>query len=430
MTESQAIEYIHSREKFGSVLGLERISALCERLGSPQKNLRFVHVAGTNGKGSVSTMISQSLIDAGYNTGLFTSPFVIDFKERIQLNGRMISSEDLAVCTYEVKNQVDALEKEGIVPTEFEILTAIAFLYYYKKKCDIVVLEVGMGGLYDATNIIENTDVCVITSISLDHTAVLGNTVAEIAFNKAGIIKDNSCVAVYPQLFKDAEKVVFDTAKEHGCKLLPAEKSQVKIIKSDENGSDFLYKNKHFRVSLIGEHQVYNAITAYEACALLKEKGFDLSDDNIKKGISSAHIPARVQIVSRSPLTVIDGGHNADGVEALCRILTTTFSGYKISALMGMMKDKDVDTAVKMLAPLCKRIYTATVNVPRSMSAAELMEKVSLYCDDTKAFNTSEQAFTALKSVVESDEMLLVCGSLYLAGEVENFIKGDSLCSV
>lgn len=429
MTDLQAIEYIHSRERFGSVLGLERISALCRRLGDPQKKLHFVHVAGTNGKGSVSTMISQTLIDAGYSTGLFTSPFVVDFRERIQLNGEMISPEDLAFFTNEVKKQVDILEKEDIIPTEFEILTAIALLYYYKKECDIVVLEVGMGGLYDSTNIIENTDVCVITSISLDHTAVLGDTVEEIAVNKAGIIKDGSCAAVYPQLYKEAEKVILDTAKKHNCAVSLAEKSQIKAIRSDETGSEFTYKNCPLKTSLIGGHQMLNAATAYEACLLLRSRGFEISEENIKNGIARASMPARIQIISRDPLTVIDGGHNADGVEALRQALETTFSGYQICALIGMMKDKDVDTAVKTLAPLCKRIYTATVNVPRSISAEELREKASHYCDDTKAFDTSGEAYYELKKTVQGGEMLLVCGSLYLASEIENLIKGESLCS-
>ena len=429
MTDAQAIEYIHSREKFGSVLGLERISALCERLGNPQDKLRFVHVAGTNGKGSTSTMISQTLIDAGYNTGLFTSPFVIDFRERIQLNGSMISPDDLAVCTGEVKNQVDLLEKEGIVPTEFEILTAVAFLYYYKKRCDIVVLEVGMGGLYDATNVIKDTDVCVITSVSLDHTAILGETVEEIAVNKAGIIKDNCALALYPQLFKGAEDVVVKTAKEHKCSISFADKEKLKVIKSDENGSEFIYKNQNLKTSMIGFHQVLNAITAYEACMILKERGFSITTDNIKRGIYSARIAARVQIISRNPLIVIDGGHNADGVEALCSILKTTFKGYSISALLGMMKDKDVDTAVSLLAPLCERVYTSAVNVPRSMDAEELRKKASLYCNETMAFSNSGDAFNALKNTVEDGGMLLVCGSLYLASEIENLIKGDNLCS-
>ena len=429
MTDAQAIEYIHSREKFGSVLGLERISALCERLGNPQDKLHFVHVAGTNGKGSTSTMISQTLIDAGYNTGLFTSPFVIDFRERIQLNGSMISPDDLAVCTGEVKNQVDLLEKEGIVPTEFEILTAVAFLYYYKKKCDVVVLEVGMGGLYDATNVIKDTDVCVITSVSLDHTAILGETVEEIAVNKAGIIKDNCALALYPQLFKGAEDVIVKTAEEHNCRISFADKEKLKVIKIDENGSEFIYKNQNLKTSMIGFHQVLNAITAYEACMILKERGFSITTDNIKRGIYSARIAARVQIISRNPLIVIDGGHNADGVEALCSILKTTFKGYRISALLGMMKDKDVDTAVSLLAPLCERVYTSAVNVPRSMDAEELRQKASLYCSETMAFKNSGDAFNALKNTVEDGGMLLVCGSLYLASEIENLIKGDNLCS-
>ncbi len=418
MTGSEAIEYIHSRLTFGSVLGLDRIKELCRMLGNPQEKLRFIHVAGTNGKGSISTMISETLIDAGCQTGLFTSPFVVDFRERIQLNGELITMEDLGEITARVKEQANILDSKGMNPTEFEILTATAFLYFYEKKCDAVVLEVGLGGLYDSTNIIKNTDVCVITSISFDHVAILGNTIKEIATNKAGIIKENSAVAVYPQLFGDADDVITETAKAKNCKLYKADKSKIDILKNDFLGTEFIYKGKKIKTQLIGEHQVYNAATAFEACTALIERGFNITESNIINGIYNATVPARVQIISKEPMIMVDGGHNADGVEALCKILKSSFSDYKITAIMGMMKDKDVDSAVAMTAPLYDKIITVTVNNPRSISASELKEKAEKYCKNVVACENPREAYLNEKSKIGQGEMLLVSGSLYLASEI------------
>lgn len=419
MTGKEAIEYIHSRLTFGSVLGLDRISALCEMLGNPQDKLRFIHVAGTNGKGSTSTMISEMLMCAGYKTGLFTSPYIIDFRERIQLDGEMIPYDILGDIISRVKEKADILDEKGMNPTEFEIITAAAFLYYYESRCDAVVLEVGLGGLYDSTNIINNTDVCVITSVSYDHTAVLGNTIEEIAFNKAGIIKNNSAVAVYPQIFNKANDVIVTAAEEKNCALYSVCKDDIDIIGNDSFGTQFIYKGREIKTRLLGEHQIYNAATAFEAGLAMIDKGFNITENNIIDGIYNAELPARVQIISRDPMIVIDGGHNEDGVEALCKILKSSFSKYKITAIMGMMKDKDVDSAVRMIAPLCERIVTVTVNNPRSISAQELKEKVQKYCpaeacpDAAKAFNTE-------KEKIKSGEMVLVSGSLYLASEIMN----------
>lgn len=418
MTGKEAIEYIHSRLTFGSVLGLERISALCELLGNPQNNMRFIHIAGTNGKGSTSTMISEMLISAGYKTGLYTSPYVVDFRERIQLNGEMIPEDKLGEITQKVKAAADKLDGQGICPTEFEILTAIAFVYYYESECDVVVLEVGMGGLYDSTNIIKDTDVCVITSISYDHTAILGNTIEEIAFNKAGIIKENSAVAVYPQVFDEANAVINDTAKNKNCRLYSADKDDIEILNMDSDGNEFIYHGRKIRTQLTGEHQIYNAATAFEAGIAMKDKGFKINDDDIIKGIFNAVLPARVQIISREPMIVIDGGHNEDGVSALCKTINKSFSQYKITAVMGMMKDKDVDSAVKMIAPLCEKIYTVTVNNPRSISAQELKEKVQKYCDDVESIEDAYDAFIKAENNIKNGEMLLVSGSLYLASEI------------
>ncbi len=419
MTGKEAIEYIHSRLTFGSVLGLDRITALCEMLGNPQDKLRFIHVAGTNGKGSTSTMISEMLMCAGYKTGLFTSPYIIDFRERIQIDGEMIPYDILGDIISRVKEKADILDKKGMNPTEFEIITAAAFLYYYENKCDAVVLEVGLGGLYDSTNIIKNTDVCVITSVSYDHTAVLGNTIEEIAFNKAGIIKNNSAVAVYPQIFDKANNVIVSAAEEKNCALYSVCKDNIDIISNDSYGTQFIYKGRQIKTQLLGEHQIYNAATVFEAGLAMIDKGFNITEKNIIDGIYNAKLPARVQIISRNPMIVIDGGHNEDGVEALCKILKSSFSEYKITAIMGMMKDKDVDSAVRMIAPLCERIVTVTVNNPRSISAEVLKEKVQKYCI-AKACPDAVTAFNTEKEKISDGEMLLVSGSLYLASEIMN----------
>ncbi len=418
MTGREAIEYIHSRLTFGSVPGLERISALCELLGNPQNGMRFVHVAGTNGKGSTSTMISETLISAGYKTGLFTSPYVVNFRERIQLNGQMIHEKELGRITAQVKAAADELDKQEICPTEFEILTAIALVYYKESGCDAAVLEVGMGGLYDSTNIIKDTDVCVITSISYDHTAILGNTIEEIAFNKAGIIKESSAVAVYPQIFDEAEKVIINTAKNKNCTVYCADKNEIEIFRNDILGTEFTYKGRNIRTQLMGEHQIYNAATAFEAGLAMIDKGFSITEEDIISGIFNAQIPARVQIISRNPMIVIDGGHNEDGVSMLCKALKTSFAEYKITAVMGMLKDKDVDSAVKMLAPLCEKMIAVNVDNPRSMPASELKEKLSEYRKNVEICENAVQAFKRERSLVKDGEMLLVSGSLYLASEI------------
>ena len=420
MTCQQAIEFLYSRLKFGSVPGLERIYALCERLGNPQDKLKFIHVAGTNGKGSVCHMLSRMFIHAGYKTGLFTSPYVIDFRERMQINGSMIPESELALLMEEVKPHVEYLDSVGITPTEFEVLTALAFLYYFRNGCDVVVLEVGLGGLCDSTNVINDTDVCVITSLSFDHTHILGNTIEEIAFQKSGIIKQGSAVALYPQIYEKAAEIVEDTASEKGCTLFKADKEQLVPVKSDFSGCEFVYKNIPLKTKLIGSHQMLNAITAFEAAKAAQSKGYNLTDDDIIYGIANASVPARTQIYSADPLIVIDGSHNVDGLTALRENLLSVFGSYKISAVIGMMKDKDVNDSVKLIAPLCDRMTAVTVKNDRSMTCTEMKEILSHYCGNVSECEDSAEAFRKAKSELKEGEMLLVCGSLYLASEIEN----------
>lgn len=420
MTCEQAIEYLYSRLKFGSIPGLERIQALCDLVDNPQNKLRFIHVGGTNGKGSTCSMIAGMLINAGYKTGLFTSPYVIDFRERIQINDEMIKPDELGEIVEEVAPLVALLDARGITPTEFEVLTVVALMYYQRSGCDFVVFEVGLGGLCDSTNIINNPDVCVITSVSYDHTHILGETIEEIAFQKSGIIKENSSVVIYPQIYKEAEQIILNTAKEKNCRVFTVDKNEIVNIKSDMLGSAFEYKGNKITTTLVGSHQVLNSATAFEAGISLIENGVSLSYDDILTGISSAHIAARTQIVSDDPLIVIDGGHNPDGVAALCRNLVTIFSGKDVVAIIGMMADKDVEQSAKLLAPLCDRILTVTVDNPRSMTSDELKDVFIKYNSDVFAYNDLISAYEDVKGEIGKNTMLLICGSLYLASEAKN----------
>lgn len=421
MTCEQAIEYLYSRLKFGSIPGLERIEALCNLVGNPQDKLRFVHVGGTNGKGSTCSMIAGMLQNAGYKTGLFTSPYVIDFRERIQIDGEMIDPDELGSIVEELIPLVAELDKQEITPTEFEVLTVVALVYYQRHNCDFVVLEVGLGGLCDSTNIIKNPEVCVITSVSYDHTHILGETIEEIAFQKSGIIKENTSVVVYPQPFEEAQQIIIKTAKEKNCRIYAVDEDLINPVESDMSGSVFSYKDYTVKVSLVGAHQLYNAATAFEASIALIERGVNLTVENILFGIENAHIAARTQIVSKKPLVVIDGGHNPDGVAALCKNLVTVFSGKSVTAIVGMMADKDISESAKLLAPLCDKILTVTVDNPRSMKADGLKEIFERYNSDVTAFDNLGSALNEVIGKIGENEMLLICGSLYLASEAENF---------
>lgn len=421
MTCEQAIEYLYSRLKFGSIPGLERIEALCNLVGNPQDKLRFVHVGGTNGKGSTCSMIAGMFHNAGYKTGLFTSPYVIDFRERIQIDGEMIDPNELGSIVEELIPLVAELDKQGITPTEFEVLTVVALVYYQRHNCDFVVLEVGLGGLCDSTNIIKNPEVCVITSVSYDHTHILGETIEEIAFQKSGIIKENTSVVVYPQPFEEAQQIIIKTAKEKNCRIYAVDEDLINPVESDMSGSVFSYKDYTVKVSLVGAHQLYNAATAFEAGIALIERGVNLTVENILFGIEAAHIAARTQIVSKRPLVVIDGGHNPDGVAALCKNLVTVFSGKSVTAIVGMMADKDISESAKLLAPLCDKILTVTVDNPRSMKADGLKEIFERYNSDVTAFDNLGSALNEVIGKIGENEMLLICGSLYLASEAENF---------
>ncbi len=412
MNYDNALEYIHSFLKFGSKPGLERILALLEKLGNPQKNLRIVHVAGRNGKGSVSTMLSNIFIADGKKTGLFTSPYIVDFCERIQINGEMISHEKLASLTAKMKPIVASLNDEGIEPTEFEIITAMAFDYYYQEKCDIVVLEVGLGGLLDSTNVIEKPLASVITSISFDHTDILGDTLQKITEQKCGIIKDNSITVAYPLQELEVIKEIRKTVESKNNKLIVPDLSLMEIEECTFEKTVVNYKNINLTLHLFGEHQIYNMLTAVETALSLC-----VSEDSIIKGIENTLMPARVEFLKKN--LVLDGGHNESGTQMMSKVLGLFEEN---TVVVSMMADKDVENSVKNLSTNAKIMIATECSNPRAMKADELAEICKKFCGEVYSVQNPFEAID-LAWKKRGDNLLAVCGSLYLASQVREYLK-------
>ncbi len=417
MNYSEAIDYIESRAVFGSRPGFERINALLDALDHPEKGMKYIHVAGTNGKGSVCTTTANILSSAGYKTGLFTSPYVSDFRERIQIDGNFIDCDELASITERVKNVVDELDRLDNSPTEFEVITAIAFLYYKQEKCDIVVLEVGLGGLLDSTNVIDAPLIAAIVSLSFDHMGVLGNTIEEIAAQKAGIIKDGSITVSAPFQPQSALKVLQDTARTHGNKFVIGNPDAIEQIREDINGNLIRYRDMAINLPLIGPHQIGNLSVTLAIIDELSTLGYEISIDNIKTGIEKTTIPARVEILSKEPLIILDGGHNEDGASALEKTLIS-YVDRPITLVIGVMADKEVDRVVEHLAPHAKRVVTTKPSNPRAMSSEDLGAIAGRFCPEILSEDSPCKAFDLARSLVTDDEALIVCGSLYLAGDV------------
>ena len=417
MNCKEAIEYIHSLEKFGINPGMERIEALCNELGNPQKDLNFFHVAGTNGKGSTSTIISNILIKNGYNTGLFISPYVTDFRERIQLNGEMIEENELADCVEKVKTAIEIISEKGIQPTEFEAVTAAAFVYFKKKKCDYVVLEVGLGGRLDSTNIIDKSCVSVITSVSFDHTAILGDTIEKIASEKAGIIKENGKTVIYPFQDLSALNVIKGVCEEKNNSFSFPDLSDLTIGKETLFGTEIEYKNLKFNLKLAGKHMVYNAVTAIEA---VLSSGIEPDDKKTVEGIESTVMPARMELIKGNPVILLDGGHNEGCAKALSEFLAKHLSGKKIIMLSSMMADKDYNSYLSKVAVSADIFIATKANVPRSLDSDELMKNAEKYCNNCISNSNPAKAVEKALTLINDDCALVVCGSFYLAGEIRN----------
>ena len=424
MTYEEAVRSIDSLLTFGIRPGLSRIGELMKRLGDPQESFRTVHVAGTNGKGSVCALLSSVLTQAGYKTGLFISPFVLDFRERFQINGSMIEKQKLTELVEEIYPVVLQMKDEGLVITEFEFVFAVAACWFSREKCDIVVLETGLGGRFDATNIIKSPLASVIMSISLDHTKILGDTTAKIAFEKCGIIKPGGYTVCYGEQPQDAEEVIRTCAKEKNNILVTADTEKITDVNTAIDGSDLSYtipdgKTIRVHIPFLGEHQLKNAAAALCTICVLKKQGIKISDEDIKNGFKNAFFPARLELLSKEPLILLDGAHNPGGTEALYNAVKKHLSGKRKTALIGMLADKDIETALSKPITLFDEIITTTPTSPRAMPAEKLSGLIKNSFD--KSSYPIDKPADALRLALEKTgkhDALVVFGSLYLASEI------------
>ncbi len=421
MNYSEAIDFIHSIAwKLGSRPGLGRTRELLERLGNPERDLKFVHVAGTNGKGSTCSMLSSVLISAGYRVGLYTSPFVVKFNERMCIDGEPISNDELAELTGIVAPIAQSMEEH---PTEFEIITALSFLYFKKHGCDVVVLEVGMGGRLDSTNVIESPLVSVVTGIALDHVVVLGDNVRDIAREKAGIIKNGRPV-VYGGRDDDACEVISDRASELGCEFTRTKIPSINIKTMSAEGTVFDYDGlTDINLSLCGGYQPENAATVIETCRALDRVGFRVGEEALRKGLSTARWRARFELLFRNPDVVFDGSHNIQGVTAAVESAKQFFGG-KVNVLMGVLADKDFPDMAEIIAPVAKTVFAITPPSPRALSAKELASLFRSMDVEALSYSTVDAGVAAAYDASKTQDVpLLILGSLYMYGEVISAFK-------
>ena len=412
MNYKESVEYIHSLLQFGIKPGLERISMLLSALCNPQDKIKTVHIAGTNGKGSTSTHIANILTAAGHKTGLYTSPYVLSFCERIQIDGESISEESLADAVTKVRTEIEELNEKGIVITEFEAITAVAFLYFYETGCDFAVVEVGLGGRFDATNVIKSPKTSVITSISLDHTKILGDTLPQIAFEKCGIIKKGVPVVTSANQNSAVLGVIDKTAKDNNCNLTVTNPKNAEIISDKLGETVFEYDGESYTLHLCGEHQIENAVNAIETARLL-----GISEDFIKKGISKTLMLARMEVIGKEPLIIRDGGHN-EGCAKVLRDFILRYNIKNIKMLVGMMADKDTERYLQLVCPLCDSVTVCTPSNPRAESAENLLISAKKYCQKSAAIENPKTAFKMVIKSAEKDNTVLVCGSFYLMSDI------------
>lgn len=427
MTYEEAVTTIHQRKRFSHAPDLAPMRRLMQRLGNPEQSLRYVHVAGTNGKGSVTVMLASVLKNAGFKTGLSISPYVTDFRERFQINGCMIEPLCLARLTETVQAQIEQMDaaEEGEIG-EFEMVTAIALLWFAQEKCDIVCLEVGLGGRFDATNVIPVPLVTCITRIGLDHTQILGDTVEKIAFEKCGVIKEGTTVVCYPQQPEEAMKVIRRGCEEHKAELIVPDTEDLTVLASNLLQNQFDYGGYQVEIQMKGHHQGFHLAMAVEAALALCRKGLEIDDEALLKGISEASLPARVEILSLQPIIVLDGGHNPDGVDALASLIEK--SGLpKMHAVIGMMQDKACEEMLGRLSECFDAVYTVAVDNPRSMPAGQLAQLAEKHFEKVEAVEDLKQALQKAKQGVGGTRGLCVCGSLYLAGEARKILLSDNI---
>lgn len=425
------IDRIHEFNRFGMVLGLDRMEELLRRLGNPQDDLKVIHVAGTNGKGSVSKYLEEGLSACGYKMGLYTSPYIETFNERIRYDGVDISDEDLEYYGQKVVSAAEAMVADGLdSPTEFEVVTAIAFLYFADRQADITILEVGLGGIGDSTNVVKSPLASVITSISYDHMAQLGSSLAEIAVNKAGIIKTGCpVIANVPQ--RDAAKIIARKAYAMGSRLYDI--SGIRAAVSDETPfsqkvSMELYEKSYsdVEISMVGHHQAENLKTALATLEILRKSGaVKLDREALYEGLKRARQPGRFEVISEDPLVIIDGAHNEAGAQVLQETMAQHFAGKKILLVAGILADKEIDSIVKFLTKITDHIIVTEPDNPRKLAAEKLAEHVADFGVAAEAVSDVEATVHRAKELADGYDVILFAGSLYLIGDVRRLWRNE-----
>ena len=420
MNYSEAIEYIHSVNWTFCKPGLERIGELCERLGNPQNKLKFIHVAGTNGKGSFCSMLESVLRAAGYKTGLYTSPYIKEFNERMRVMGENIENDTLADITSRIRPIADSMADK---PTEFELITAIAFQYFYEAGCDVVVLEAGMGGRLDSTNIIREPYLSVITGIALDHVDYLGDTVEKIAAEKAGIIKDKSPI-LYGGEDASAGEVIKAVANERGSEFFDIDYSDIKNLNSTLEGTTYDFgENKDIKISLLGLYQPKNSALVVKAVRILRERGLKISDKALYDGLASAKWIARFEILSKEPLIIFDGAHNPQGISSAVMSIKHYFADEKVYVLTGVLRDKDYKFIAGELSKVAERAFTLTPQSPRALSAEDYARVLCEAGTPATPHPSIEAALLAAKAAAKKDGKPLIClGSLYTYCDIIKYV--------
>ena len=425
MNYQQAMDYIEEAKSYGYTMGLDHIRELCERLGNPQDKLQFIHVAGTNGKGSVSAMLSSVLKANGYKTGTYSSPSVFSYEEKMRFQGKPVTKTMLVKLLEQVKEAADAMEMdEKGHPSVFEIETAAAFLYFVEKECDIAVLEAGLGGIEDATNIIKAPVLTVFASISLDHCDYLGDTIAKITEKKAGIIKAGCQVVTLKQL-PESLKVLEKKAKELGCVIHVTDPASVKGVKQNLKKQTFTYKEfAKVEIPLLGNYQIANASIVLEAVMALQKAGRNLSEDKIRKGLLETEWPGRFTLIANKPVFMIDGAHNPDAAEKLVESIQYYFTNKRIIYIMGILKDKEYGKIIEKTCPLASMVITvATQEKRRTMTAYELAQEVQKVNPNVTAVDSVEEAVEMSYLLAGKDDVIIAFGSLSYLGKLMDIVK-------
>lgn len=426
MTKLQIEKYLDKASKAGIVPGLDTVKTLLKKLDNPEKRLKCVHIAGTNGKGSTAAYITSILNKAGYKTGAYTSPCVFSEFEKYSISGKPITSERYEeIMSYVIEKCIET-EKEGSHPTVFEIETAAAFYYFCEELCDYAVIETGMGGLLDATNVTDDTEVSVLTSIAMDHMKFLGDTIEEIACQKGGIIKNNSTAVLYDQNEK-VNKVIKDICDEKDTELVLCDvKSAMHSAHYDDENGRLVFSYKEYnnlKTGMTGYYQAANAAMAVETVLALKKKGAVIPDKAITDGISSAYIPGRFEKINDKPVFIIDGAHNPDAAFRLAETIKMYFTNNRLLYIMGVLADKDYDKVAKLTVPLADRVFTVTPDNKRALDASVLSECVSKYCSDVETKDTIKKAVADAFEWAGKDDVIIAFGSLSYIGSVKEIVK-------